>query len=134
MRTVRLLAVALALAGLLGLPLTNAAALTVKAHSLKSFAGSAACTTTALTVSSTNVISNRTSTLLISNVPAACRNVAMQLTAYGASGVVRAKATTTTTGSGATTTVTLSAAVLLTQVSGIALTVGTRGIPTTWAG
>ncbi len=137
MKTVRLLAFAVALAGLLGLfglSLSNAAALTVNAHSLESFAGSAACTTTTLTVSSTNVTGGRTSTVLISNVPAACRNLAMQLTAYGAAGAVRATATTTTTGSGATTTVTLSATVRLTQVSGVALTVGARGIPTTWAG
>jgi hypothetical protein len=134
MKTLRLLALVLALLGIVTLSISSAAALHVQARSLKSFTGAAACTTNTLTVSSTNVSGNRTATLLISNVPAACRSQAMQLTAYGTAGVVRGTATTTTTGTGATTTVTLDTTVRLNQVSGIALTIGARGIKTTWAG
>lgn len=134
MKLVRHLAAALVIVALAGLSISNAAALTVKSPSLKSFAGTAACTTTTLTVSSTNVSGNRTSTLSIANVPAACRSQAMQLTVYGSGGASLATATTTTTGTGATTAVTLSATVRVNQVSGIALTIGARGIKTTWAG
>ena len=118
----------------LSLTMSNAAALNVKAESLKSFAGPAACTTTTLVVSSTNVTGGRTTTMPIANVPAACRSKAMQLTAYGAGGVVRGTATTTTTGAGATTSVTLDANVRLNQVTGIALTIAARGMKTNWAG
>ena len=134
MKTVRLLVLSLALLAIVCLSISSAAALNVQARTLTSFTGPAACTTTTLTVSSTNVTANRTATLLISNVPAACRSQAMQLTAYGTAGVVRGTATTTTTGTGATTTVTLSTTVRLNQVTGIALTIGGRGIRTTWAG
>ena len=134
MKTLRLLALVLAVAGIVSLSLSSAAALNVQARSLTAFTGPAACTTATLTVSSTNVTGNHTSDLLVSNVPAACRNLPMQLTAYGANGVVRATATTTTTGAGATTTVTLDATVHLNQVTGIALTIDARGITATWAG
>ena len=134
MKALRLLALVFALVGIVTVSLSSAAALNVQARSLNSFAGPNACTTATLTVSSTNVSGNNTATLLISNVPAACRSQAMQLTAYGTAGVVRATATTTTTGSGATTTVDLDATVHLNQVTGIALTIGARGIATTWAG
>jgi hypothetical protein len=134
MKTLRLLALTLAILGIVSVSISSAAALNVNARSLGSFAGPAACTTATLTVSSTNATGNNTATLLISNVPAACRNQAMQLTAYGSGGAVRATATTATTGSGATTTVGLDASVHLNQVTGIALTIGGWGITTDWAG
>jgi hypothetical protein len=134
MRITRLLAVGLALLAVATVSISNAAALDVQALSLTSFSGSADCTTATLTVSSTNVTGNRTSTLLVSNVPAACRSQAMQLTVYDLGGGALATSTTTTTAAGVTTTVTLSTSVLLNKVVGIALTIGARGIATTWAG
>lgn len=134
MKALRLLALAAALLGIVSVSLSCAASLNVQAWSLASFAGPAVCTSTPLTVSSTNVSGGRTATLLISNVPNACRSRPMELTAYGPSGMVRATATTTTTGSGATTTVDLDTSARINQINGIALTIGGLGIQTVWAG
>lgn len=134
MKAFRILALAVALLGIVTVSISNAAALNVQARALTSFSGPAVCTGATLTVSSTNVSGGRTATLLISNVPTACRSQPMELTAYGPSGMVRATATTTTTGSGTTTSVDLDTSVRLNQISGIALTVGGLGITTAWAG
>ena len=134
MKAVRLLAVVAAVSGIVALSLSSASALAVQAGSLGSYTVPAACTTATLTVSSINVTGNNTSTLLISNVPATCRGLALQLTAYGASGVVRGTATTTTTDTGATTTVTLDTTIHLNQVKGAALAIDGSGINTSWAG
>ena len=134
MKAVRLLAVVAAVSGIVALSLSSASTLAVQAGSLGSYTVTSGCTAATLTVSSINVAGNNTSTLLISNVPATCQGLALQLTVYGASGAVRGTATTTTVDTGATTTVTLDTTVHLNQVKGVALAIDGSGINTTWAG
>ncbi|NEN04913.1 hypothetical protein G3T36_03420 [Diaminobutyricibacter tongyongensis] len=134
MKAVRLLAVVAAVSGIVAVSLSSASALAVQAGSLGSYTISSACTASTLTVSSINVTGNNTSTVLISNVPAACRGLALQLTVYGAVGAVRGTATTTTTDLGTTTTVALDTTIHLNQVKGVALAIDGSGINTTWAG
>jgi hypothetical protein len=140
MKTIRLGALIVLLGVLaVGMPTATAAQLPVKAASLMSFNGPSACTTLTLSVQSTNTFFNLfTTTVSILGVPPACRGLPFELTAYSAGGTRQATSQTPTTLSGtATSAVTLDGWVALTgnnKITGIALIINQRGIPTTWLG
>ncbi|MDQ1587979.1 MAG: hypothetical protein QOJ77_1144 [Microbacteriaceae bacterium] len=137
MKKIGLGALLVLLAALIFAPTSSAAQLPLATPSLMTLAAPPACAILPLSVASTAQIGSKTQTLLITSVPTGCQGAALQVTVYGAGGIVLATAVTPTMDVGATTTVALDVKFKMTDVTsggGIALTIGGRGINTTWLG
>jgi hypothetical protein len=113
-----------------GLHTASAAQLTLRgaAHLLTS---ATPCTRAALAATPGTVSAGRSSTVVLSNVPAACSGAALALRLYAADGTPTA--TADSTGTAATGTVTLTVPSYTTgQVGGVALLVNGWSVPVTW--
>ncbi|WHP19072.1 hypothetical protein [Cellulomonas sp. ES6] len=130
----RAAAVVAATAGLLVLLLltpASAARLLLSSGGLTT-AAAAPCTTAAL-AAGTGGASGTLTTVVLSGVPAACRGQQATLRLHTADGTPLAASDASVTLAAADTTTVTVPAYAASRVAGVALTVGTWGVPVTWA-
>ena len=91
------------------------------------------CTSTALPATSGTVAAGSSTQVVLSSIPPACRGKQASLRLFGSSGAALAASDTVVTlpASSATATVTVPSYPVA-QASGLALTIATWGVPTTW--
>jgi hypothetical protein len=128
---VLLLAVLAVALGAAGLVPASAARLDVAAHQLTT-ASAAACSSVAVAATSGTVSGGSSTQVVLSNVPAACQGKTATLRLYAADGTALATTDTTTTLATTDTTTVTVPAYTVSGAAGLALTVGTWSLGTTW--
>lgn len=129
---VALLAVVLAVLAALALHPASAARLPLTGGQLMTGSG-APCGATALGVAAPAGAAASATQVVLSGVPAACRGKVATVRLYAADGTALAAVDTTVTLAAADTTTVTVPTYATARVAGVALTVGTWALPTTWA-
>ncbi len=110
--------------------LSSAANLAVATPRLGTVVAAPDCTTATLTVRRGTATTNITS-VRITSVPTGCRSLPFTLTVYGSAGAVL-RTVSGTTAATVNTTASFTPTLLASSVVGVALTIDSRGIATTW--